>query len=66
MKFHLFLLMLLAANWGYSLNPAIKLIPYPQELKLTGDYFTVNSRVNIKADEEMRDVEPYLKILISD
>ncbi len=65
MKIFTLLLILLTANYSYSLNPPIKLIPYPQELKLTGEYFTVNSGFNIKADKEMRDVVPYLKTLVS-
>ncbi len=66
MKICTLLLLLLTANWSYSLNPVIKLIPYPQELKLTGGYFAVNSGFKIKADKQVADVESYLKTLVSD
>ena len=66
MKILSLLLLLLTANYGYSLSPPIKLIPYPQDLKITGSPFAVNSGFKIKADKQLADVVPHLKTLISD
>ncbi len=66
MRFLILLIFLLFVQHGYSSNPTIKLIPYPQQLRVLGDDFPVMYGFNVKVDNEFRAVDAGLKKLVAE
>lgn len=66
MKIVCLIIVLLVAHMGYASNPVIKVIPYPQELKTTGEYFTVNNGFRIKADKQMSDAQTCIESMVQE